>query len=97
MTRPSTGLPSTTRAWVAAVILLLPVSAFAQDGAYVQGRLNAMQRQLNELSAKIELLGTQDQQLQQRLESMRTNLEARFDRLEKGSTSSKAPVPRSGK
>jgi prefoldin subunit 5 len=47
-----------------------------------------MQQQLNEISARIEQLKAQDQQLQQRLEGMRTSFEARIQRLEKGGAGS---------
>jgi len=88
VTRHDDGMSTPARACVAAVILLLPVSAFAQDGVYIQGRLDGMQRQLSELSARIEELKAQDQQLQQRLEGMRTSVEARVQRLEKGGAGS---------
>ena len=74
--------------------VLLPGTAFAQrggDAAYIDGRLSGLQQQLAELSARIEQLKIQDQQLQQQLERMR-NFDARLDRLEKGG-GRKAPVP----
>ena len=74
--------------------VLLPGTAFAQrggDAAYIDGRLSGIKQQLAELSARIEQLKIQDQQLQQQLERMR-NFEARLDRLEKGG-GRKAPVP----
>ena len=70
---------------------LLPGTAFAQrgsDAAHIEGRLSGLQQQLAELSARIEQLKIQDQQLQQQLERMRTNFEARLDRLEKGGAGS---------
>ena len=90
MRRHAHRMRDVARACIAAVILLLPVSVFAQDGAYVQGRLDGLRRQLADLSVRIEQLKAQDQQLQQRLESMRTKFEARLQRLEKGGTSRKA-------
>jgi TolA-binding protein len=72
---------------VAAAILLLPAAAFAQrsgDPAYIEGRLNGLRQQLADLSARINELKVQDQQLQQRLESMRTNFEARLGQRENG-------------
>ena len=72
---------------VAAAILLLPAAAFAQrsgDPAYIEGRLNGLQEQLADLFARIKELKIQDQQLQQRLEGMRTNLEARLGQRENG-------------
>jgi TolA-binding protein len=68
-------------------ILLLPAAVCAQrigDPAYIEGRLNGLQQQLADLSARIKELKIQDQQLQERLESMRTNFEARLGRQENG-------------
>ena len=73
-------------ACLAAGILLLPTSIFAQDAAYVQGRIDSLQRQLADLSAKIEQLKAQDRQLQQQLESIRAKS---LERLEKGATTAK--------
>jgi TolA-binding protein len=75
-------MSSVARAYVAATILLLPTLAFSQDGFYIQGRLDGLQRQLADLAARVEQLRAEDQQLQQRLESMRTKFEARLERLE---------------
>jgi len=82
-------MSSVARAWLAAAILLLPTSAFAQDGFYIQGRLDGLQRQLADLAARIDQLKADNQQLQQQMESMRTKFEARLGRLEKGGTSAK--------
>jgi TolA-binding protein len=70
---------------VAAAILLLPTAAFAQrsgDPAYIEGRLTELQQQLADLSARIKELRIQDQQLQERMERMRTNLETRLGQQE---------------
>jgi TolA-binding protein len=72
---------------VAAAILLLPGAALAQrsgDPAYIEGRLKGLQQQLADLSTRIKELKIQDQQLQERLESMRTNFEARLGQQENG-------------
>jgi len=72
---------------VAAVILLLPAAAFTQrsgDPAYIERQLNGLQQQLADLSARIKELKIQDQQLQERLETMRTNFEARLGQQENG-------------
>jgi TolA-binding protein len=72
---------------VVAAILLLPDATFAQrsgDPSYIEGRLNGLRQQLADLSARIKQLEVQDQQLQQRLESMRTNFEARLGQQENG-------------
>ena len=72
---------------VAAAILLLPAAAIAQRGidpAYIEGRLNGLQQQLADVSARIKELKIQDQQLQQRLENMRSNFEARLGQQENG-------------
>lgn len=71
-------------AGVAATALLPPTSAFSQDAAYTQGRLDRLQRQIADLSSKLEQLKAQDQQLQQQLEAMRTKFEARLERVERG-------------
>jgi hypothetical protein len=58
---------------VAATVLLLPADAFAQrsgDPAYIEGRLTGLQQQLAD-------------QLQERLETMRANFEARLGQQEK--------------
>jgi TolA-binding protein len=74
---------------VAAAILLLPAAVFAQrsgDPAYIEGRLNGLQQQLADLSARFTELKIQDQQLQQRLERMRTNFESRLGQQENVTT-----------
>ena len=48
-----------------------------------------LQRQIADLSSKLEQLKAQDQQLQQQLETMRARFEARLERLEKGNASAK--------
>jgi len=70
---------------VAAAIFLLPAAAFAQrsgDPAHFERQLNGLQQQLADLSARIKELKIQDQQLQERLETMRTNFEARLGQQE---------------
>jgi TolA-binding protein len=72
---------------VAATVLLLPADAFDQrsgDPAYIERQLNGLQQQLADLSARIKELKIQDQQLQERLEAMRTNFEARLGQQENG-------------
>ena len=72
---------------VAAAIFLLPGVAFAQrsgDPASIEGRLNVLQQQLADLSARIKELKIRDEQLQQRLQEMRTNFEARLGQQETG-------------
>ena len=71
---------------VVVALLLMPGTVAAQrsgDAAHIAGRLTGLQQQLAELSAHLEQLNIQDQQLQQRLEEMRTNFEARLERLER--------------
>jgi TolA-binding protein len=70
---------------VAATVLLLPADAFAQrsgDPAYIEGRLTGLQQQLADLSARIKELKIQNQQLQERLETMRANFETRLGQQE---------------
>ena len=72
---------------VAAAVFLLPAAAVAQRGvdpAHIEGRLNGLQEQLADLSARIKELKIQDQQLQHRLERMRTNFDARLEQRENG-------------
>lgn len=71
---------------VVLAVLLVPATVGAQqrgDPTNIQGRLAGLQQQLAELSARVEQLKVQDQRLQQRLEEMRNNIDARLDRLEK--------------
>jgi len=72
--------------------LVLPGPAMAQSG--VDARLNDLQRSLTSLSAQLEQLKTQNQQLQQRLETMQSSIGQRLERLEK--TPAPKPAPRSG-
>lgn len=74
-------------------LILLPGAAAAQSG--VEGRLNELQRSTAALSAQIEQLKVQNQQLQQRLEKMQAGFEQRIDRLEKRPAPNR-PVPRAG-
>ena len=72
---------------VAVAILLLPATAFAQrsgDPAYIERQLSGLQQQLADLSARIKELRIQEQQLQQRLDNMRSNFEARLGQQENG-------------
>jgi TolA-binding protein len=68
----------------ATAILQLPASTFAQDRAYIQGRLDGLQKQLVDLSSRIEQLKAEDRQLQEQLEGMQVKFDARLERLEKG-------------
>jgi TolA-binding protein len=76
-----------------AAFLLLPTAGFAQrsgDPAYIEARLTGLQRQLAGLSARIKELKIQDQQLQERLDAMRTDFEARLGRQENGARGQRA-------
>lgn len=81
--------------WVAAVAgCLLPVAAFAQRGdAATENRINQLQRTLSDLSQQLGQLRQREQQLQQQMETMRTDYEARLERLEKGGAA-RSPTPR---
>ena len=82
---------------IVCAVLLLPASVEAQSGgraAYLESRLNELQRTAAGLSAQLEQLRAQDQQLQQQMEKMQTSLGQRLERLEKGGAAK--PVPRSG-
>ncbi len=77
------------------VLALAPVPAAAQrniDGAYVQGRLDQLQRSINDMSARLQQLDAQDRQLQQRMEQFQTRVGQRIERLEAGGGAK--PVPR---
>jgi hypothetical protein len=72
---------------VASSVLLAPAAAPAQrtgDPAYIGGRISGLQQQLADLLARIKELKVQDQQLQERLENMRANFEARLEQQENG-------------
>ncbi|WP_148283534.1 hypothetical protein [Reyranella massiliensis] len=82
---------------IVCAVLLLPASVEAQSGgraAYLESRLNELQRTAAGLSAQLEQLRAQDQQLQQQMEKMQTSLGQRLERLEKGGAAK--PVRRSG-
>ncbi len=77
--------------WIGVMALfLVPALAIGQqrgvDAAYVERRLSGLQQQLADLAAHIDRLKAQDQQLQQQMKVMRTALEARLERLEKGAS-----------
>jgi len=81
---------------IVCAVLLLPASVEAQSGgraAYLESRLNELQRTAAGLSAQLEQLRAQDQQLQQQMEKMQTSLGQRLERLEKGGAAK--PVRRS--
>jgi TolA-binding protein len=86
-------MPTVACADVAAAIFLLPTSTFAQDRTYIEDRLDGLQRQLADLSARTEELKVQEQQLQEQLENMRRKSDAHLERLEKGGAS-RARTPR---
>jgi TolA-binding protein len=75
-------------------LFVLPGAAAAQSG--VEGRLNELQRSAAALSAQIEQLRVQNQQLQQRLEKMQAGFEQRIERLEKRPAPAK-PTPNTGR
>lgn len=75
---------------LAAACLMMPGVAAAQrsdDRAQFDARLNALQRSLAELSARIAQLDARDRELEQRVQRMRANVDQRLERLEK-------PAPR---
>ena len=75
------------------VVFGLPSAAMAQSG--VDGHLNELQRTLGGLSAQLDQLKVQNQQLEQRLDKMQTSIGQRLERLEK--RPALKPTPRTGK
>src|SRR5829696_10065242 len=75
--------------------LVLPGAATAQRGddrAQFDARMNMLERSVAELSIQIERLRVSDQELERKLDAMRTNYDERLERLEKGPTP-QAPPP----
>ena len=73
---------------------LLPSAASAQQQAYIDDKLNALQQSISMLTGQIEQLQYSNQQLRQQLEKMQADYEYRLDTLEKGKGGGGAP-PRS--
>ena len=64
--------------------LIAPSAAMAQQGAYVDDRLNQLQQSLTLLTGQIEQLQYSNQQLKQQMEKMTADYDFRLDQLEKG-------------
>jgi tol-pal system protein YbgF len=76
-------------------VLLLPSAASAQQQAYIDDKLNALQQSISMLTGQIEQLQYSNQQLHQQMEKMQADYEYRLDTLEKGKGGGGgAPPPR---
>jgi len=79
--------------------LIAPSAAMAQQGAYVDDRLNQLQQSLTLLTGQIEQLQYSNQQLKQQMEKMTADYDFRLDQLEKskggGGAAHPAPPPHS--
>jgi len=74
-------------------VLAFPLSAQAQQAAYVDDRLNQLQQSLSVLTGQLEQLQYSNQQLKQQMEKMQADYEFRLDQLEKGKGGGGAPRP----
>jgi hypothetical protein len=78
--------------------LVTPDMASAQrseDRAQFDARMNVLDRSLAELSIQIERLKASNQDLERKLDAMRTNYDQRLERMEKGAALRAAPPNRS--
>lgn len=91
-----TMLPS--RFLVLAALLLPPLAlssaASAQQQAYIDDKLNALQQSISMLTGQIEQLQYSNQQLHQQMEKMQADYEYRLDTLEKGKGGGGGAPPR---
>lgn len=77
--------------------LLLAGGAAAQrsdDRAQFDARMNVLQRSLAELSLQIERLRASNQELERKLDAMRSNYDQRLERLEKAGPPKTTPSRR---
>lgn len=77
-------LPSAALILPSVALVVLPSAAMAQQGAYVDDRLNQLQQSLTLLTGQIEQLQYSNQQLKQQMEKMTADYDFRLDQLEKG-------------
>ena len=56
----------------------------SDDRAQFDARMSVLQRSVTELSIQIERLKASNQELERKLDAMRTNYEQRLERIEKG-------------
>ncbi|MBS0547493.1 MAG: tol-pal system protein YbgF [Proteobacteria bacterium] len=64
--------------------LAMPSAAMAQQGAYIDDRLNQLQQSITMLTGQIEQLQYSNQQLKAQMEKMTADYDFRLDQLEKG-------------
>ena len=74
--------------------LVLPSAASAQQQAYIDDKLNALQQSISMLTGQIEQLQYSNQQLHQQMEKMQADYEYRLDTLEKGKGGGGGAPPR---
>lgn len=73
---------------------MAPHAAAAQrsdDRAQFDARMSVLQRSVAELSMQIERLKASNQDLEQRLDEMRANIDQRLERLERGASPAGRP------
>jgi tol-pal system protein YbgF len=75
-------------------VLLLPSAASAQQQAYIDDKLNALQQSISMLTGQIEQLQYSNQQLRQQMEKMQADYEYRIETLEKGKGGGGGAPPR---
>ena len=84
--------------YLALAALTLPGVAAAQrsdDHTQFDARMNMLERSVAELSIQIERLQASNQDLERKLDAMRTNYDQRLERMEKGAAPRAAPPNRS--
>jgi tol-pal system protein YbgF len=74
--------------------LLVPSAASAQQQAYIDDKLNALQQSISMLTGQIEQLQYSNQQLHQQMEKMQADYEYRLETLEKGKGGGGGAPPR---
>ncbi|MEI6202495.1 MAG: tol-pal system protein YbgF [Enhydrobacter sp.] len=88
----------TSRLLLLAALLLPPFAlssgASAQQQAYIDDKLNALQQSISMLTGQIEQLQYSNQQLRQQMEKMQADYEYRLDSLEKGKGGGSGAPPR---
>ena len=84
--------------YLALAALILPGVAAAQrsdDRTQFDARMNMLERSVADLSIQIERLKASNQDLERRLDAMRTSYDQRLESMEKGAAPRAAPPHRS--
>ena len=78
-------------------LMVLGVAAAQRgdDRAQFDARMNVLERSVAELSIQIDRLKASNQDLERKLDAMRTNFDQRLEWMEKGAAPRAAPPPRS--